>query len=370
MLSLLQILSQFSNLFQRELFPVLEESLGRLSSTHEKFVKTLVMLDLDGFVVVQHGRGRPAHDRSAIARAFVAKAIWNLSTTRALLDRLDVDVVMRRTCGWESAATVPNEATFSRAFAEFAANEFGQKVHAALIEKTQQQRLVGHISRDSSAVEAREKPTRKPKPDPIAIPPAKRKRRKGELKALEQMKRVERQASGRMTPNEMLGELPRACDVGTKTNSAGHKYRWIGYKLHLDVADGQIPITCLLTSASMHDSQAAIPMAEITAKRVTSLYDLMDKGYESQHIEQHSKSLGHVPIIDRQKRRVDTPEMAPHQQTRFGERTAVERVYSRLKDEFGAQSVRVRGAAKVMAHLMFGILALTVDQLLQLSPPT
>lgn len=45
----------------------------------------------------------------------------------------------------------------------------------------------------------------------------------------------------------------------------------------------------------------------------------------------------------------------------------VERVYSRLKDEFGARSVRLRGASKIMAHLMFGVLALTVDQLLPLA---
>ena len=37
----------------------------------------------------------------------------------------------------------------------------------------------------------------------------------------------------------------------------------------------------------------------------------------------------------------------------------VERVFSRLKDEFGAR--------KIMAHLMFGVLALTVDQLLKLT---
>jgi hypothetical protein len=45
----------------------------------------------------------------------------------------------------------------------------------------------------------------------------------------------------------------------------------------------------------------------------------------------------------------------------------VERVNSRLKDEFGAAMVRVRGNAKVMCHLMFGIVALTADQILRLS---
>ena len=45
----------------------------------------------------------------------------------------------------------------------------------------------------------------------------------------------------------------------------------------------------------------------------------------------------------------------------------VERVNGRLKDEFGASHIRVRGAVKVMAHLMFGVVALTVDQWLRLS---
>ena len=45
----------------------------------------------------------------------------------------------------------------------------------------------------------------------------------------------------------------------------------------------------------------------------------------------------------------------------------IERVNGRLKDEFGGRFVRVRGAVKVMAHLMFGVLVLTVDQLMRLS---
>ena len=39
----------------------------------------------------------------------------------------------------------------------------------------------------------------------------------------------------------------------------------------------------------------------------------------------------------------------------------------RLKDEFGGRHVRVRGDAKVLCHLMFGIIALTVDQLMRLT---
>ena len=50
---------------------------------------------------------------------------------------------------------------------------------------------------------------------------------------------------------------------------------------------------------------------------------------------------------------------------RFHERTTVERVNARLKDEFGARMVRVRGNAKVMCHLMFGGVAPTADRILR-----
>src|SRR5271156_3393081 len=40
---------------------------------------------------------------------------------------------------------------------------------------------------------------------------------------------------------------------------------------------------------------------------------------------------------------------------------AAERVNGSLKDDFGGRYVRVRGHAKVFCHLMFGVLALTID---------
>lgn len=179
----------------------------------------------------------------------------------------------------------------------------------------------------------------------------------------------------------MLSELPRQCDMGAKTNSQGHQQYWRGYKLHLDVADGQLPISALLTSASVHDSQVAIPLMTLTSQRVVHLYELMDSAYDAAHIHAHSKQLNHVPIIAPNGRRGTkkssqlpkvypdrpTPQLTWAQLERFKERTMSERVNARLKDEFGASHIRVRGAAKVMAHLMFGVLALAVDQWLRLS---
>jgi hypothetical protein len=61
------------------------------------------------------------------------------------------------------------------------------------------------------------------------------------------------------------------------------------------------------------------------------------------------------------------PELTWAQQERYKERTMSERVNARLKDEFGAGHIRVRGPVKVMAHLMFGVVALAVEQWLRLA---
>ena len=280
---------------QHALFPQLEHVLGPLTGKQQQLVQTLEVIRIE-HLIPRYCRmpGRPPKDRAAMARAFVAKAVYDLPTTRMLLDRLDTDVVLRRVCGWERRGEVPSESVFSRAFAEFAATQLPQRVHEALIRETHHDRLVGHLSRDSTAIEAREKPATKEK----APPPPKRKRgrpKKGEEQP-KVLTRLERQPT--MHLPAMLDDLPTACDVGTKKNSKGYKDTWVGYKLHIDVADGQIPISCLLTSASLHDSQAAIPLATLSAERTTNLYDLMDAAYDAEQIREHSRSLGHVPLID------------------------------------------------------------------------
>jgi hypothetical protein len=201
--------------------------------------------------------------------------------------------------------------------------------------------------------------------------------RKGEQRPQKDPHRLEQQLG--MSLQAMLDALPRHCAVGIKRNAKGQQESWIGYKLHLDVADGGIPVSCLLTSASLHDSQAAIPLASMTATRTTNLYDVMDSAYDAPQIRAHSRSLGHVPIIDinpratpgrkeelkAEKKRCQRLGHRPAEQIRYNERTTVERVNGRIKDEFGGRTVRVRGNAKVMCHLMFGIVALTVDQCLR-----
>ena len=163
-----------------------------------------------------------------------------------------------------------------------------------------------------------------------------------------------------------MKELPVVCDVGTKKNSKGFKTSWIGYKLHADVNDCGLPVSIALRSASVHDSQVAIPLMKMSSAKVDYLYDLMDAAYDARAIYQVSRSLGHVPIIDKNSRGKDAVPMAPHEAARYKERTAAERFNSRMKEEFGADNVMVRGPQKVKMHLMFGLLALFADQLIKL----
>ena len=380
-MSLRDTLSTYWVRIQEELLPWLDDTTcSPLSGHHKQLVSVLGMVRIEAFLPCWPGLpGRPPSERAILARAFVAKAVFNFPTTSLLIEMLSADKTLRRLCGWQRAGEVPSESTFSRAFAAFAASALPSRLHEALIKETHADRLVGHISRDSTAIEAREKPAKPDRPAPVEQPKRKRGRpRKGDIRPAEPPRRIERQLG--MSLTAMLADLPRRCDIGAKRNAKGYQETWVGYKLHIDTADGEIPITCVLTAASVHDSQVAIPLATMTATRVTNLYDLMDSAYHVPEIAHHSRTLGHVPIIDINPRRTpglkqELAQEAKRQRlvghrmaedVRYGERSTAERVNGGLKDNHGGRNVRVRGPEKVMCHLMFGVLSFTVLQLLRL----
>jgi len=348
---------------QRQLFPSLEEEIGPLTALDQQFCEVISLTQLGRFTGLYEwcGEGRPPCTRLWLAHAFIAKHVYQFPTTAALIEALRTRPTLRRLCGWESSGEIPSEPTFSRAFAEFAADQLPQRIHEHMVQVHAGTKLVGHVSRDATAIEAPERPV---PPPAVPTPAAPRKRgrpQKGEARPAPPPKRLEVQPTRLLAEN--LADLPARCDVGCKRNSNGHQESWIGYKLHLDTIDGDIPVSALLTSASVHDSQAAIPLAQMTAARVTSLYDLMDSAYDAPQIRAFSERLGHVPIIDQNPRGGEKIAFAPAAARRFRERTASERVNSLLKERYGGRWVRVRGAAKVMCHLMFGLVALTASAL-------
>lgn len=360
-------LSDVWNTIQKQLFPSLEKELGPLTEKEREFVKVVSMLDLPEHTKAYHWRGfgRRRQSRLGMAKAFIAKSVYNFGTTDMLIEQLKCCTNLRRLCGWEASCQVPSSATFSRVFSQYAADGLPQKIHEAMVKKHFGQKVAGHTSRDATAIESREKPAKPPKVS--TRPKGKRGRpRKGEAALPKARKRISLQVE--RTLEENLKDLPTACNVGTKRNSKGYKTSWVGYKLHLDCIDGDIPVSAILTSASLHDSQVAIPLAQMTSGRVTNLYDLMDAAYDSPEIHAFSKALGHRPIIDNNPRRGEKILMDPATKRRFAERSSAERVNSTLKDNYGGREIRVKGPSKVMAHLMFGIVSITAMQLYRLLP--
>lgn len=378
-----EFIMQRWNVIQHEL----RNDVGPLTPKLEKVIHTLEWVRIEEFTGSGWcGVGRHPHERAWLANAFVAKAVLGLATTAALIERLSIDRALRRICGFPMRKKLPSEATFSRAFDEFSEEHLAERVHEALIEEYLGDELIGHLSRDGTAIIARERPARSEVEVPVAaaqpdlLPteaktvastpetPAPTKRRgrprRGETRPPAKESPLHRQRQ--QTLAQMIKDIPTACDRGTKSNAQGYKVSWNGYKLHLDTADCGVPISALLSSASMHDSRAAIPLSLISAERVTSLYDVMDAAYCSRELHEHCRSLGHVPLIDHNPRGGEKEEFEPADAIRYNERTVAERSNARLKDEFGGNTVRVQGGAKVMSHLMFGILVLSADQLMRL----
>ena len=163
--------------------------------------------------------------------------------------------------------------------------------------------------------------------------------------------------------DENVKDLPIYCDWGSKRNSKGKFSTWCGYKFHITTGDGDVPLGAILTSASIHDSQVAIPLMQKVNERATVLYDLADAAYDAKEIHEFSAKLGHIPIIDKNKRNGEIIPFAPAQKRRYCERSSVERTNSDLKDNYCGTSIRVKGYKKVFSHLMFSLISITVKQM-------
>jgi hypothetical protein len=349
---------------QLQLFPSLEECCVSPLTEQEKYlVKVLELIKIESHILcTKQWMGRPPAERKAIARCFVAKAVLRYQHTRSLIHELQARPNLRYICGFVRKADVPSESTFSRAFAEFAATDLGTVVSDAMVKEYWKEELVGHISRDSTAIHGREKAATKVKQ--VKVPRKRGRPAKGEKREPAKLKRLDIQLQ--QTAEEAIADLPTACDRGVKKNAKGYKESWIGYKFHVDVNDAGFPLSAVITSASVHDSQVAIPLMKLTSNKVQYCYDLMDAAYDAEQIRKQSRELGHVPIIDRNSRNGEVVPMVPHEARRYNERSVAERFNSRLKEEFGGRNVMVKGAGKVMLHLMFGVVSLFADHLLKL----
>jgi len=365
---------------EQSLFSKLEESMGSLSPKEEKLIKILDFAEIERFVSTVPITN-PPKDREEMARAFIAKQVYNFQTTRELIDRLKIDRTLRLLCGWRHQNKIPSESKFSRVFKEFSQQKIARKAHDVFIKNYLSETLFFYSSIDSTAIELREKSVKTKK----EVKPKRRQGRpkKGETVPAKKLSILQQQENMQST-EEMLSLIAMQCDTSIKQNSKGNRYRWTGGKLHLSVVDGDIPITALYSSASVHDSSLALPLIKETSQKVNYLYDLQDAAYDSRIIRSYSQKHNHRPMIDinpkNSKVRKEQISLAKSEKKilssfrlynnsddlHYNQRGSVERVNAYLKDSYGCSKIYYQGAKKVASVLAFAVLSVCITQSLKL----
>lgn len=368
-------LSKFWDNVQYKLIPSIEHDIGPLSEECRKLIGILELVRIEEFIPsTRFNFGRPRKDRVAIARAFITKIVLKITYTKQLIANLRTNSHLRRICGWEYSNQVPSESKFSRAFNEFSQTALPERVHAYLIKGIYKDKIIQHVVIDTMPLEVREK----------AI-------YKGSAKERLKIKQQKRNEIRKGAPNRremqlkenslelLLKDLPKSCDKGMKKSSLGYTEIWKGYKLHTACDDNCVPVAALITSASLNDCEAAIPLAKKANSVVHNLYDLMDAAYDHPEIKQYSLSLGHKPIIDpcpkslqnkcekeAEKSRKKLLNFLTAEDKRYKQRLPKERFNALYKDYHGGRIVYYKGFNKVFCHVMFGILTLAASTIIKL----
>jgi len=367
---------------EKTLFPILQEELkvGEFSKKETKLIKILDFAEIEKSITVVSVTN-PPKDREEIARAFIAKSVYNLQTTRDLIDRLYIDRTLRILCGWRYKIDIPSESKFSRVFKEFSEMDIAKKSHKQFIKKYLSEKTFFYNATDATKIPLREKAIKVKK---VKVKPNKRGRpKKGEIR--EPIKpTILKQQKNMKSVEKKLSLISTDCGVGIKQNSKGNREVWIGGKLHISVVDGDIPITAFYSGANVHDSSVALPLIQETSSRVQYLYDLQDAGYDADIIRDYSMTMGHRPIIDinpknskvlkekialrkHEKKAFKTLNLHFNLDTQhYNQRSMVERVNKYLKDDFGCNKIYYQGAKKVASVLAFGILSICIHQSLKL----
>lgn len=367
-------LSQMWTNVQLTLFPMLQKKCGELSKEHKNLVSILELIRIEEFIPsTKFHFGRPCKDRPAISRAFIAKMVLKIPNTKQLIRLLKVDNTLKIICGWEEINSLPSESKFSRVFNEFANSSLPDKVHQALIKEVYKDTIIGHLIKDSAPLESYEKPLEK-------LPLNERKKIKNDRQKRERNGELNRrQIQLQQNVDQMISDLPKACDIGRKRSSKGCGMSWKGYKLHAAVDDHCIPIAVIVTSASVNDCEVAIPLGAKANRVAKNYYDLMDAAYDVPEIKEHSLSMGHVPIIDKcarnkaQKIEKEKERQANKllnfstaERTRYKQRFPKERFNALYLDSYGGRNLLYSSYMKNCCHVMFGILAMTGSMLIKL----
>jgi hypothetical protein len=296
-------------------------------------------------------KGRVGYDLLSILGIMLLKLHFRQPTMKETLLLLRENGNLKDILG---ISTVPSQATACRLSRVVERVVDPAVLHERVIQaykEAMDNRMVGHLSIDSTIIEAREKPFVKEKEaSPAPVPPKKKGRKKKgspEEKAyLEQKARAERERLDYLAedPLQSISRLEMRCSLTAKQNSKGKRQWFIGYKAHLATDDFGVSVAYAVTGACVHDCKVAVPLMKTAHQRTDFLYALMDKGYLNPDIDAYAAMIGRKAIIDQRAHRSIAPlPMEKPEAARYKARTTVERTNSELKDGYLPDKIYRRG---------------------------
>ena len=300
-----------------------------------------------------HYKGRKGYNLITILGIQLLKLHYRQPTMKETLLLLQENGNLRDILG---ISRVPSTASASRLARMVEKVVHPEALHERLVLAYQQgmDRMVGHLSIDSTTIQAREKPFVRSKEVVIPVVPAVPKKRgpkqKGspEEKAyLEEKAETERKKVEYLKEpfEKSLSELELRCSMTAKQNSKGKRQWFIGYKAHLATDDFGVVIAFAVTGACVHDCKVAVPLMKKVKKITDFLYALMDKGYLNPEINAYAGMIGRRVIIDQRARRGKAAlPMDKADANRYKARSTVERSNSELKDGFLPDKIYRRGS--------------------------
>ena len=251
-------------------------------------------------------RGAPRElNYGAMIYSLIARVVERIPTIKLLVKRLGQDPFFRFDCGFLLSDDVPSESSYSRMIAAISETDALAAIQDVLVAQAIQE---GFITEESLAIdathfEARDKAIASPQKEKPA--PKKRGRKSkserdawlAEQKAQEEAKTLYEKEMIHLldeSADTLVREMPIAPKWGIKKNSDGKNTFWFGQKAHLAVStESQYIISGLMSSGSLNDGKAAIPLLKQIEKRMPGRFraGIMDKGYDYKPIYEQLRRM-------------------------------------------------------------------------------
>ncbi len=315
-----------------------------------------------------HTRGRLGYELKSILGIQLLKLVYRQPTMKETLLLLQENGNLKDMLALDA---IPSQATVSRLSSQVMAIVSPTALHERVISEYVQatDRVIGHLCIDSTTIEAREKPIHRTRKTEERKKPAKKPGRKknGSPEQQEYLKRKAQEEQERIAYlheswEHTVSKLEMRCSLTAKQNSKGKRQWFIGYKAHLATDDFGVPMSYVVTGASVHDSKVAVPLMKMTRERSDFFYILLDKGYISPLINDYADHIERKVIIDRKAYQGVAPiPLEPAAAARYTARTTVERTNSELKDGFLPDKI-YKQAARARYEIALAILLTTMKK--------